>query len=146
MWVHFNLILPFTLNPKELSVFISIRPSPCRLYYRPCYRLWWPVMVLSTLLESSKTWTPPQSWKTSKLRYTCSTFLPPMMWLFVSSATGEACSFIVTLLWISSHRPTLTLPERLFCGHYVVKARCNFSYGSIGVFFCTSSTGVLNAV
>lgn len=64
--VHFNRRLYFTTNPQEL--FVS-GFSLCRLYYRPYYRLWWPVMVLSTLLESSKTWTPPQSWKTSRLSY-----------------------------------------------------------------------------
>lgn len=52
-----------------------------RLYYKPYYRSWWLVMVLSTLPGSSKTWTPPQSWKTSRLRFSLDNVLvcvPPL--------------------------------------------------------------------
>lgn len=45
--------------------FFSLLHS-CRLYYRPSCHLWWPVTASSTLPGSSKTWTPPQSWKTSR--------------------------------------------------------------------------------
>lgn len=101
--VHFNRRLYFTTNPQEL--FVS-GFSLCRLYYRPCYRLWWPVMVLSTLLESSKTWTPPQSWKTSRLSYRAApSSLDNALHLYCIYSNMTLNQFSLTLtkpLWVAS--------------------------------------------
>lgn len=77
------------------------------LYYRLFYRLWWPVMVLSTSLESSKTWTPLQSWKTKHLIHWGTTHL------FTFSITGVEC--------YSAHQrrsPPLYATSKLFPTQY----------------------------
>lgn len=68
-WCEWTLDLFFP--PKngnfEVSTYVSFSfVHSHRLYYRPSCHLWWPVTASSTLLGSSKTWTPPQSWKTSR--------------------------------------------------------------------------------
>lgn len=67
-WPLTTIIATLIWQKKYNDLYVSFL-HPCRLYYKPFCRLWWPVAVLSTLLESSKTWMLPQSWKTSRLSF-----------------------------------------------------------------------------
>lgn len=99
-WPLATVILRTHLTKNHNDLYVSFL-HPCRLYYRPSCRLWWPVAVLSTLLESSKTWMLPQSWKTSRLSFgTAPSSLDDVV-VFVPSHRGDMLrsSFAITVTW-----------------------------------------------